>query len=88
MNQKEIFSALLAAGLPLFVPFRVAFSLLDFPSERALAASVRRKTCSVQVDEFAGKKGFKLSEIAAWQAGGRGRGRPDKAAEIAAREEK
>ncbi len=95
LKSKEIFESLRAEGLPLFLTYFLAFELLGAPSERALRQAVWRKKCPIQESEGpTGGKGFKLSDIAVFlasQGGGpptRGRGRPDKAAEIAARDEK
>ncbi len=91
LKYQEVFKILRDEGLPLFVSFRQAFPLLNFPSERALAASVRRGTCPIQEEDFAGKKGFRLAAIAIWQVGippKKQRGRPTVEARIAARGEK
>ena len=77
-----------AEGLPLFVSYFLSFSLLGYPSERALAAAARRGTCPVQVEIQGGRKGFKLAVIAAWQSENpqkKQRRRPTKEEEIAAR---
>ena len=91
LSSYEIFNSLREEGLPLFLSYSLAFPLLGYPSERALAASVRRLTCPVEADEQGGRKGFRLAKIAAWQAGDgqkKQRGRPTVEQRIASRGQK
>lgn len=95
LSSKEIFELLRAEGLPLFLPYFLAFDLLGAPSERALRQAVRRKTCPLEESKgVTGARGFKLSDIAVFleTEGGippsRRRGRPGKAEEIAVRKTK